>query len=49
MPTGFFPAEMTHPRKVSEEAGLNAVIASIRDGQPQVDDFDLSDPVKAGA
>lgn len=47
VPTGFYMAELTHPLKVLEEAGLETVIASIRGGQPPVDGFDLSDPVNA--
>ena len=45
VPTGFFLAELTHPLKVLEDAGLKTMIASIRGGQPPVDGFDLSDPV----
>ncbi len=47
VPTGFYMAELTHPLKVLEEAGLETVIASVRGGQPPVDGFDLSDPVNA--
>jgi len=47
VPTGFFLAELTHPLKVLEDAGLKTTIASIRGGQPPVDGFDLSDPVNA--
>ncbi|MEW5289427.1 type 1 glutamine amidotransferase domain-containing protein [Erwinia papayae] len=47
VPTGFYLAELTHPLKVLEDAGINTVIASIRGGQPPVDGFDLSDPVNA--
>ena len=47
VPTGFFLAELTHPLKVLEDAGLKTMIASIRGGQPPVDGFDLSDPVNA--
>lgn len=47
VPTGFFLAELTHPLKVLEDAGLKTRIASIRGGQPPVDGFDLSDPVNA--
>ena len=45
VPTGFFLAELTHPLKVLEDAGIKTTIASIRGGQPPVDGFDLSDPV----
>lgn len=48
VPTGFFLAELTHPLKVLEDAGIGTVIASVRGGQPPVDGFDLSDPVNAG-
>lgn len=47
VPTGFFLAELTHPLKVLEDAGIKTTIASIRGGQPPVDGFDLSDPVNA--
>ncbi|CAI2458311.1 type 1 glutamine amidotransferase domain-containing protein [Serratia plymuthica] len=47
VPTGFFMAELTHPLKVLEDAGIPTVIASIRGGQPPIDGFDLSDPVNA--
>lgn len=47
VPTGFFLAELTHPLKVLEDAGLKTTIASIRGGQPPVDGFDLSDSVNA--
>lgn len=47
VPTGFFMAELTHPMKVLEDAGIKTVIASIRGGQPPVDGFDLSDPANA--
>ena len=47
VPTGFFLAELTHPLKVLEDAGLKTTIASIRGGQPPIDGFDLSDPVNA--
>lgn len=30
VPTGFFMAELTHPMKVLEDAGIPTVIASIR-------------------
>lgn len=40
-------AELTHPLKVLEDAGIKTTIASIRGGQPPVDGFDLSDPVNA--
>lgn len=42
-----FLAELTHPLKVLEDAGIKTTIASIRGGQPPVDGFDLSDPVNA--
>lgn len=42
VPTGFFLAELTHPLKVLEDAGIKTTIASIRGGQPPVDGFDLS-------
>lgn len=32
VPTGFFPAELTHPLKVLEDAGIKTTIASIRGG-----------------
>lgn len=47
VPTGFFLVELTHSLKVLEDAGLQTTIASIREGQPPVDGFDLSDPVNA--
>ncbi|WP_406911773.1 type 1 glutamine amidotransferase domain-containing protein [Klebsiella aerogenes] len=47
VPIGFFLAELTHPLKVLEDAGLKTTIASIRGGQPPVDGFDLSDSVNA--
>lgn len=47
VPTGFFMAELTHPLKVLEDAGIKTVISSIRGGQPPVDGFDLSDPINA--
>ncbi len=47
VPTGFFLAELTHPLKVLEDAGIKTTIASIRGGQPPVDGFNLSDPVNA--
>jgi len=47
VPTGFFMAELTHPLKVLEDAGVKTVISSIRGGQPPVDGFDLSDPINA--
>lgn len=47
VPTGFFRAELTHPLKVREDAGIKTTIASICGGQPPVDGFDLSDPVNA--
>lgn len=47
VPTDFFLAELTHPLKVLEDAGLKTTIASIRGGQPPIDGFDLSDPVNA--
>ena len=33
VPTGFFLAELTHPLKVLEDAGIKTTIASIRGGQ----------------
>mgnify|MGYP000970794639 CR=1 FL=1 len=38
VPTGFFLAELTHPLKVLEDAGIKTTIASIRGGQPPVGD-----------
>lgn len=32
VPTGFFLAELTHPLKVLEDAGIKTTIASIRGG-----------------
>ena len=44
-PTGFAMVELTHPLDVFQQAGVPAVIASIRGGHPPIDFFDLTDPV----